>query len=46
MNFNFEPQSTFMKTKLRNKIKILVWVFVIGLVLSGLTAFPIETLFN
>lgn len=29
--------------KLRTKIRRLIWLFIVGLVLSGITAFPIET---
>jgi hypothetical protein len=29
--------------QLRKRIRIWVWIFIIGLVLSGVTAFPIET---
>jgi hypothetical protein len=29
--------------RLRKRIRIWVWIFIIGLVLSGVTAFPIET---
>jgi hypothetical protein len=29
--------------QLRKRIRIWVWIFIIGLVLSGITAFPIET---
>ncbi len=34
------------ETKLRKRIKILIVIFIIGLVLSGITAFPIETELN
>lgn len=29
--------------QLRKRVKIWVWIFIIGLVLSGITAFPIES---
>ncbi|MDP9081257.1 MAG: hypothetical protein M3O71_27910 [Bacteroidota bacterium] len=29
--------------QLRKRIRIWVWIFIVGLVLSGVTAFPIET---
>ena len=32
-----------IKAKLIYRIKICIWIMIIGLVLSGLTAFPIET---
>jgi hypothetical protein len=35
-----------MKTKLQNQIKLLTIFFIIALVISGITAFPIETELN
>lgn len=31
------------ENRLRTKIRRLIWLFIVGLVLSGITAFPIET---
>lgn len=45
-NINFELQSTFMKSKIEKRIKVLTWLFIVGIILSGLTAFPIETELN
>ena len=28
---------------LRRNIKTMLWIFIVGLVISGITAFPIET---
>lgn len=32
-----------MYNNIHKKIKILIWIFIVGIILSGLTAFPIET---
>lgn len=35
-----------MKSKIEKRIKVLTWLFIVGIILSGLTAFPIETELN
>lgn len=32
-----------MRNKIRNRIRIFLWVFIVSLILSGVTAFPIQT---
>jgi hypothetical protein len=35
--------TTNIKAKLTRRIKVCIWIMIVGLALSGLTAFPIET---
>ncbi len=35
-----------MNNNIRKKIKILTWIFIVGIILSGITAFPIQTELN
>lgn len=46
MGFNFTMHNTPRRQRLLQKIRLLLVLFIIGLVLSGLTAFPLERELN
>jgi len=41
--FNNQQCSPFMNNHLLHRIRICIWIIIVGLFLSGITAFPIET---